>query len=75
MFELGIVFFIKVLGTVVSIVGILSLIQKRIFVFVLVPCTVNKRLAIFPFPAGMSLTKLSLALNHLVIPGQGDFGY
>ena len=30
----------------------------------------KKRLAIFPSPAGMSLTKLSLALN-LIIPGQG----
>jgi hypothetical protein len=31
-----------------------------------------KRLAIFPFPAGMSLTKLSLAVNNLIIPGQGE---
>ncbi len=38
------------------------------------PCTVKKRLAIFPFPAGMSLTKLSLEVNNLNIPGQGEFG-
>ncbi len=25
-------------------------------------------------PAGMSLTKLSLAENTLIIPGQGEFG-
>jgi hypothetical protein len=31
-------------------------------------CTVKKRLAIFPSPAGMSLTKLSLAGNYLIIP-------
>ncbi len=34
----------------------------------------KKRLAIFPSPAGMSLTKLSLAGNNWVIPGQGEFG-
>jgi hypothetical protein len=34
----------------------------------------KKRLAIFPSPAGMSLTKLSLAGNNLIIPGQGEFG-
>ncbi len=32
----------------------------------------KKRLAIFPSPAGISLTKLSLAGNN--IPGQGKFG-
>jgi hypothetical protein len=37
------------------------------------PYTV-KRLAIFPSPAGMPLTKLSLARNNLSIPGQGEFG-
>ncbi len=36
--------------------------------------TVKKRLANFPFPAGMSLTKLSLAGNNSIIPGQGEFG-
>jgi hypothetical protein len=42
--------------------------------------TVKKRLAVFPSPAGMSLTKLSLAKNNLIkfgnliIPGQGEFG-
>jgi hypothetical protein len=34
----------------------------------------KKRLAIFLSPAGMSLTKLSLAGNNLIIPGQGGFG-
>jgi hypothetical protein len=28
----------------------------------------------FPSPAGMSLTKLSLDKNNLIIPGQGEFG-
>jgi hypothetical protein len=36
--------------------------------------TVKKRLTIFPSPAGMSLTKLSLAGINLIIPGQGEFG-
>jgi hypothetical protein len=33
----------------------------------------KKRLSNFPSPAGMSITKLSLARNNLVIPGQGEF--
>jgi hypothetical protein len=33
-----------------------------------------KRLTIFPSPAGMSLTKLSLAGNDLIIPGQVESG-
>jgi hypothetical protein len=28
----------------------------------------------FPVPSRMSLTKLSLAGNDLIIPGQGEFG-
>ncbi len=38
--------------------------------------TVKKRLANFLPPAGMSLTKLSLAKNNLnlIIPGQRKFG-
>ncbi len=35
----------------------------------------KKRLAIFPSSAGMSLSKLSLAGNNLIIPLQGEFGY
>ncbi len=35
----------------------------------------EKRLPIFLSPAGMSLTKLSLAGNNLIIPGLGEFGY
>ncbi len=34
----------------------------------------KKRLAVFPSPAGMSLTKLSLARNNRIIPLQGEFG-
>jgi hypothetical protein len=34
----------------------------------------KKRLAVFPSPDGMSLTKLSLAGNNLIIPGHGEFG-
>jgi hypothetical protein len=34
-----------------------------------------KKLAIFPsHPAGLSLTKLSLAGNNLIFPDQGEFG-
>ena len=35
----------------------------------------KKRLAIFPSSAGMSLSKLSLAGNNLIIPVQRKFGY
>jgi hypothetical protein len=34
----------------------------------------KKRLTIFHSPAGMSLTKLSLAGNNLIIPGLREFG-
>jgi hypothetical protein len=34
----------------------------------------KKRFAILPSPAGMSLTKLSLNGNNLIIPAQGEFG-
>ncbi len=34
----------------------------------------KKRLAIFPSPAGMSLTKLSLGGNNQIIPAQDEFG-
>jgi hypothetical protein len=34
----------------------------------------KKRLTFFTFPAGMSLTKLCLAGNILISPGQGEFG-
>ncbi len=34
----------------------------------------KKNLAISPSPAGMSLTKLSLAGKNLIIPDQGEFG-
>ncbi len=35
--------------------------------------TVNKRLAVFLSPAGMSLTKLSLAGINYIISRQGEF--
>jgi hypothetical protein len=34
----------------------------------------KKSSLIFQPPAGMSLTKLSLAWKNLIIPGQGEFG-
>jgi hypothetical protein len=34
-----------------------------------------KRLTIFPSPAGISATKLSLAESNLIIPGQREFGW
>jgi hypothetical protein len=34
----------------------------------------KKRLAVFPSPAGMSLSELSLAGNNLIIPAYGEFG-
>jgi hypothetical protein len=34
----------------------------------------KKRLSIFPSPAGMSLTKRSVAGKSLIIPAQGEFG-
>jgi hypothetical protein len=36
--------------------------------------TVKKRLTIFPSPAGISLTKLSLVGNNQIIPVQREFG-
>jgi hypothetical protein len=33
-----------------------------------------KKFTVFPVLAGMSPTKLSLAGNNLIIPGQGGFG-
>ncbi len=33
-----------------------------------------KKVSDFPVPAGMSLTKRSLARNNLIIPAQGEFG-
>jgi hypothetical protein len=34
----------------------------------------KKRLSVFPSPAWMSLTKLSIAWKNSNIPGQGEFG-
>jgi hypothetical protein len=33
----------------------------------------KKWFSFFSSPAGMSLTKLSMARNNLIIPGQGEF--
>jgi hypothetical protein len=33
----------------------------------------KKSVSIFPSPARMSITKLSLAMKNLIIPGQGEF--
>jgi hypothetical protein len=38
------------------------------------PLHCKKSLLIFPSPAGMSLTKLSMVVKNLIIPGQGEFG-
>jgi hypothetical protein len=37
--------------------------------------TVKKRLTNFPSPAGISQTKLSVAKNNLIFPGQGEFAW
>ncbi len=34
----------------------------------------KKGLAVFPSQAGMSLTKLFLGGNNLIVPAQGEFG-
>jgi hypothetical protein len=39
------------------------------------PIHCKKCLTIFQSSADMSLTKLSLAGNNLIIPNQGEFGY
>jgi hypothetical protein len=36
--------------------------------------TVKKRFVIFPSPAGMSLAKLSLDRNNIILPVHGEFG-
>jgi hypothetical protein len=36
--------------------------------------SLKKKLPIFLSPTGMSLTKLSLAGNTLIVPGKGEFG-
>jgi hypothetical protein len=36
--------------------------------------SLEKKVAIFLPPAGMSIAKLSLAGNNLIIHGQGEFG-
>jgi hypothetical protein len=45
---------------------------KRIQLGTVLHC--KKRLSFFPYPAGISLTHLSLAGNNLKIPGQEEFG-
>ncbi len=51
----------------------LSILHKEIFLPKVV-YTVKKMLTVFLSPVGMSLTKLFLAGNNLIFPGQGEFG-
>ncbi len=51
---------VPVIVSPVGLVDVLPLCRTRY--------TVKKRFAIFPSPAGMSLTKLSLDGNNLIIP-------
>jgi hypothetical protein len=46
---------------------------KSVFVYYQTTVYRKKRLATFPSPAGMSLTKLTLG-NNLITPAQGEFG-
>ncbi len=46
----------------------------NVFNRILVDSTPKKRFSTFPSPGGMSLIKLSLCGNNLVIPAQGEFG-
>jgi hypothetical protein len=46
--------------------------MARYFSTVLLHC--KKKFAVFPSPAGMSLTEPSLAGNNLIIPVLGEFG-
>jgi hypothetical protein len=57
-----------------ELVGFFShnLSEQLVFENVKIHC--KKRLAVFLSPAGMSLTKLSLAGKYYIIPGQGEFG-
>ncbi len=47
---------------------------KDVQVWDFLPLHCKKRLTVFLSPAGMSMTKLSLAGNNQKIPGQGEFG-
>ncbi len=44
------------------------------FIHLFVPIHCIKGVAVFPSPAGMSLTKLFLGGNNLIFPAQGEFG-
>jgi hypothetical protein len=59
---------------ILSSVGLVTsqICRRRICAFVKLHS--KKMLAVFPSPAGMSLTKLSLAGNYLDIPVLGEFG-
>jgi hypothetical protein len=46
--------------------------RRKSQLYALLHC--KKRLAVFPSPAGMPLTKLSLAENNQIISWQGEFG-
>jgi hypothetical protein len=48
--------------------------MKLLVIFNATSIHCKKRFVIFPSPAGMSLTKLSLDGKNLIIPVQGEFG-
>jgi hypothetical protein len=58
----------------IPILGYKSALIRPLGLSLIQPYTGKKRFEIFLSPAGMSLTKLSLAGNNLIIPAQGEFG-
>jgi hypothetical protein len=62
----------------ISSLNLASICQKILQVFhtilKIIPHSGESRFAVFPSPAGMSLTKLSLAGKNLIIPGRGELG-
>jgi len=48
--------------------------EAQVLTTVLEHYTVKKVCPFFPSPAGMSLIRLSLDGNNLIIPAQGEFG-
>jgi hypothetical protein len=61
----------KVLESLLSNLSIVSLATNHRNDFCLQR---KKSFSIFPSPAGMSLTKVSLGGNNFLIPAQGEFG-
>ncbi len=48
--------------------------RKSFLLWSKIHVTVKKRISIIPPLAGMSITKLSLAGDNLILAGQGEFG-